>query len=187
MGRCSCRQWELVVDVAHKAAVRHVTRRAIGPTGVVREFVDAITKVVGADRRNRALFQGKASQHHRKICSFVQSQDPLNRPKPAFSGHQAQDRRQRAGRRRRWRGLGGREQLERHRRRLGPQGREWLGPQAEVLEDTLRHVGLLDAGDEAHLSLTTRTLEHIDAEDPQKQRSPIQAIRRRHRRRLRRR
>ena len=56
--------------------------------------------------------------------------------------------------RRRWRGSGGREQLERHRRRLGPQGRERLGPQAEVLEDTLRHVGLLDAGDEAHLTLT---------------------------------
>ena len=42
------------------------------------------------------------------------------------------------------------KQLKRHRRRLGPQGGERFGPQPEVLEDLLRHIGLLDAGDEPH-------------------------------------
>jgi hypothetical protein len=43
-----------------------------------------------------------------------------------------------------------------------------------VLEDLLRHIGLLDAGDEPHLALTARTLQDIDAEDPLQQRGPIQ-------------
>jgi hypothetical protein len=33
-----------------------------------------------------------------------------------------------------------------------------------VLVDTPRHLGLLDAGDEPHLALTARILEHIDRE-----------------------
>jgi hypothetical protein len=57
---------------------------------------------------------------------------------------------------------GGREQLKRYRRRLGPQGRERFSPQPEVPEDLLRHIGLLDAGDEPHLALTARTLQDID-------------------------
>ena len=64
------------------------------------------------------------------------------------------------------------KQLKRHRRRLGPQGGERFGPQPEVLEDLLRHIGLLDAGDEPHLALTARTLQDIDAEDPLQQRGP---------------
>ncbi len=61
---------------------------------------------------------------------------------------------------------GGRKELEGDGRRLGPQGGERFGSQSEVLEDLRRHIGLLDAGDEAHLALTARTLKHIDAEDP---------------------
>jgi hypothetical protein len=52
-----------------------------------------------------------------------------------------------------------------------------FGPQAEVLEDTLRHIALLDAGDEPHLALTARTLQDIDAKDPLQQCGPIEAIR----------
>ena len=47
-------------------------------------------------------------------------------------------------------------------RRLGQQGVERFGPHPEVLEDTPRHIGLLDAGDEPHLALTARTLQDID-------------------------
>ena len=54
------------------------------------------------------------------------------------------------------------KQLEGDRRCLGPQGGERLSPQPEVLEDLLRHIGLLDAGDEPHLALTARTLQDID-------------------------
>jgi hypothetical protein len=36
----------------------------------------------------------------------------------------------------------------------------------------LRHIGLLDAGDEPHLALTARTLEDIDAKDTLQQRGP---------------
>jgi hypothetical protein len=61
---------------------------------------------------------------------------------------------------------GGRKELEGDGRRLGSEGGERFGSQPEVLEDLPRHIGLLDAGDEAHLALTARTLEHIDAEDP---------------------
>ena len=63
------------------------------------------------------------------------------------------------------------ETVEGDGRRLGPQGGERFGPQPEVLEDTLRHIGLLDAGDEPHRAQTTRTLQDIDAEDPLQQTS----------------
>jgi hypothetical protein len=56
------------------------------------------------------------------------------------------------------------KQLEGDGRRLGPQGRERLRPQPEVLEDTTRHIRLLDTGDEPHRAQTTRTLQDIDRE-----------------------
>jgi hypothetical protein len=125
-------------------------RRRLGPQGRERlgpqaEMLEDLLRHVGlldTDRWNRAHFQGKASQHPGKNCSFVQLCGRLNRPKPPLPGHRAQDRRQRAGRQRRWCGSGGREQLKRHRRRLGPQGRERFGPQPEVLEDLPRRIGI---------------------------------------------
>jgi hypothetical protein len=58
---------------------------------------------------------------------------------------------------------GGRKELEGDGRRLGPQGGERFGSQPEVLEDLPRHIGLLDAGDEAHLAcLANRDLRPGD-------------------------
>ena len=61
-----------------------------------------------AKRKNKGPFQGNASQHPGPTwsqgnvsqhlgptCSFVQAHCPLNRPKPALSGHRTQVRRQR--------------------------------------------------------------------------------------------
>ena len=53
------------------------------------------------------------------------------------------------------------ETVEGDGRRLGQLGVERFGPHPEVLEDTPRHIGLLDAGDEPHRALTTRTLQDI--------------------------
>jgi hypothetical protein len=48
------------------------------------EYLRGLVKVwLAADRWNRAHFQGKASQHPRQNCSFVQVCGPVNRPKPA--------------------------------------------------------------------------------------------------------
>ena len=73
-------------------------------------------------------------------------------------------RRQRTRRRGRWPGsdsLRRREQLERHRRGLGPRREQRFGGQTKVDEDLLRDVLLLDAGGDPHRTSKTRAFEHV--------------------------
>jgi hypothetical protein len=69
-----------------------------------------------------------------------------------------------------------REQLERHRRGLGPRRGQRFDGQPQVDEDLLRDVLLLDSGDDPHQTSTMRVSEHVSGEEPLQERGPIETI-----------